>query len=34
MEFAQENVFWQKSTQKYRDISLMGGFLPHATLIT
>ena len=39
MEFAQENVFCTENysdtqlMQKYRDISLMGGFLPHATLL-
>ena len=38
MEFAQENVFCTEIysdtqlMQKYRDISLKGGFLPHATL--
>ena len=38
MEFAQENVFCTEIysdtqlMQKYRDISLNGGFLPHATL--
>ena len=39
MEFAQENVFCTEIysdtqlMQKYRDISLKGGFLPHATLL-
>ena len=39
MEFAQENVFCTEIysdtqlMQKYRDISLKGGFLPHATLM-
>ena len=38
MEFAQENVFCTEIysdtqlMQKYRDISLKGGFLPHATI--
>ena len=40
MEFAQENVFCTEIysdtqlMQKYRDISLKGGFLPHATLVS